>query len=1063
MPLTGKITYWESIASAATVDLIQQQRTGVEANIPGLFHGETVIQILNAESAGFVLTFSTGRIAYLSVRDSQGRPSISTQILRGANGGGSGGIFGSIRNVLSSSSWRGDLAAARAGPSSAPGERCVVTTTQKGKLQAWSLHRGGHNVLEAEGDAREVAVDEMKRTNRDLSNLDIETFEVLDFAFAPHTAASESSTALAYREGNGTEVFLLASLNAQGVHHYALIQVFLRPTSVMVGTVRHLRAYSSPPARTAVSKPRLYLPSPGSAAFILFDRGVVILSMANDMDSPEAQLLADSHILPPTFEDVIQFRTDAGVEITGSGMEEIHSAVPHGEDSRSKRHKAKFPAVVLLVKGHGVIRVATTDPKKFTAQQPPKVTAKSKLEQAVFFGTLENNPLSFSGREEIQFDAEDYSAAAKEISHEILAATTRYIPSIPASMEQNFRIRAEALKTLATHLKTLQVELDRVTKWKLLWDAEKLAAAAASWEVYDQAVRKKPAGQKRGLWNEIVEYLHDDFKKNPIADDGEVDRVRFYFMHDVWRFELALSSADAALKQLHKVRGVKGEQLLSYIRDAMDLSVASLTAAYEFRVSSLALYGLQDEQMHNGILLNGYGELPEPWTSKDISDDVWDIAQLGAALTAQYYNKERPPKSLDARSFEELRLELPDMVDVGLASTIEHSHWLMSSEDPKMRAEAAQYKEIYIQKAEVIIYNLTDYGLADAAIELTKKHRMMFCLVTVIQEEIGNCHLKIEQHRLGGEDERAQLEAAESRDREMKASIEENMKLFGKEFANSLYSFYCLNDDLYNLLAESRKSREYLTEFLRGDKSNAPVAWINEICTEKNFDEAAKALLDLGLHRERELWAKNVELSIGSLARLAGRNYSEREGLIIPDGGKAELKETRQQLQLIGIQEKLHQHARLASRSAIDEEAALQLTVEVYQNPALKNRKALSMVLQEKLSWLLDHKAMSVLDIVDLLTLMGPGHFPEGEEPVSPIAGEEFWYALQALNVAGPAGKDEFELTERTIWKRCLLRSDWKEINNTEGKGDDQVRRTLERTALYSMVKTAVKKRKSMI
>ena len=296
MPSSGKITYWESIASAATLDLIQQQRNGVELTIPGMLHGEIVIQILNAESAGFLLSFSSGRLAYMSVRDGQGRPSIAVQFLRSAGGAGSGGIFGSIRNALTSSSWRGDLAAARAGPSMKPGERDVVSVSSKGRLQAWSLHRGGHNSLESEGDARELIVDEMKRSDRSLASLDLESFEVFDFSFAPQAGDREESDALTYRDDNGTELLMLTSLGGHGVCHYALVQVFLRPKGIKVGAVHHLRSYSKPVARTAISKPRLYLPKPGVAAFVVFERAVVVTSMANEPESPEQQLLMDSHI-----------------------------------------------------------------------------------------------------------------------------------------------------------------------------------------------------------------------------------------------------------------------------------------------------------------------------------------------------------------------------------------------------------------------------------------------------------------------------------------------------------------------------------------------------------------------------------------------------------------------------------------------------------------------------------------------------------------------------------------------------------------------------------------------
>ena len=261
MPTTGKITYWESVASASTMDLIRQQRSGVELAISGMLSGESVVQVLNAEPAGFVLAFSSGRLAYMNVRDGQGRPSISLQFLRGTAGTGGGGIFGSLRNALSSSSWRGNLAAARAAPVLKPGERDVVTVTSKGRLQAWNLHRGGHYSLQAEAEVRESIVLAMKETNSALTNLSLETFELLDFAFAPLPVSSSGLPA----GDTGAHLLLLTSLSGRGLSYYALVPAVLRADSLEIGIIRHLKSYTTPVNRAATSKPRLYLPRPALA------------------------------------------------------------------------------------------------------------------------------------------------------------------------------------------------------------------------------------------------------------------------------------------------------------------------------------------------------------------------------------------------------------------------------------------------------------------------------------------------------------------------------------------------------------------------------------------------------------------------------------------------------------------------------------------------------------------------------------------------------------------------------------------------------------------------------
>lgn len=1057
MPVSGKITYWESIASAATLDLIQQQRKGIEYSIPGMFHSETVIQILNAETAGFILSFSSGRLAYMSVRDGQGRPAISVQFLRGTSGPGSGGIFGSIRNALSSSSWRGNLAAARAGPSSGPGERDVVTASSKGRLQAWSLHRGGHNSLEAEGDARESVVDELKRTDVSLSGLDLESFEIIDFSFAPQAGDRANAASLTYRDDNGTELLLLTSLSGQGLCHYALVQVFLRPNAIDVGAVRHIRTYSTPISRGCTSKPRLYLPNPGVVAFIIFERAVVITSMANEPDSPEAQLLADSHGGLRTFEDVVDFRSDAGVEITGSGMEEPSSSSHHADESRSKRHKAKYPAVVLLVKGDGVIRVAITNPQKFTSAEAPQVTAKSKLEQAVFFGALENNPLSFAGRSEIQFTSEEVGAAALSLSREILSSTTPHIPSIPASIEQNLRIRAEALNNLAKHLKEMQVDLDRATKWKLLWNAEKLSGAAAAWENYDTLVSSKPEGQKRSLWNDIVLFLHESIKSVPSAELGEVDRVRHYFIHDIYRFELVVPWGFQAVKYKHQDEHLSQPQIVSLISEANDLVIGALKGAYQFRLTHLELYGLQTEPVENGILTgSGYRGLPEPWTCKaHIADHVRRQTDLAISLVKEFYPLRSGEGLPDPDLIEKIRLEIPDLLDLSCRSNTEKYSWFLGQDDKKLYDQGLQLMNAHLKGREIQIYNLWEIGLVDEAIALAQRHRVLHALVALVVEDLQRSQdLVIE---LGGEKHEDAREAKKRRDRDQ-ALVRRYYDLFGRDWAEALYLYYIKRNELFALITDNEGHEAYLTEFLRSKKIYTKLAWINEVRQEKNFDRAAKELLDLGLRRERDLWTKKVELSIGKLARLAGRQYSETGGLIIPDGGHAELAETKKELALIQIQEKIYNHVRSAVRAAIDEMAERQLALEVYGNEGLKGKAGLSTVLHEKLGWLLDHKAMGALDLVDLLTLIGPNN---KSEDAGLISGQEFYYALEALKAGGPQDKDELNLTEKVIWRRCFLRDNWAELNNTDLKGDDQVRWQLERTALYSTLRACIKNRKS--
>jgi nuclear pore complex protein Nup133 len=1035
------------------MDLIRQQRKGVELSIQGMLSGELVIQILNAESAGFVLVFSSGRLAYMSVRDSQGRPDISVQFLRGSGKSANGGIFGSLRNALSSSAWRGDLAAVRAGPVVKPGERDVVSVTSKGRLQIWNLHRGGHNSILSEAVNREAIVTAMKENEPELSGVLVESFDILDVAFAPKPANDE---------GDGTDtgdlgtcLLLLASIAVRDTCHYTLVHVVLKAESIGIGMVHHIRTYTTPINRAATSRPRLYLPKPGLVAFLVFDRAVVFTSMAGPPDSPDSQLLSEYSSSAKNFEDVIDFREDGGFEITGSGMEEPYT-VPHStDDAKSRRHKAKYPAVVLLVKGGGVIRIAATDVHKL-AMDNPQVTAKSKLEQAVFYGTLENNPLSFKERVELQFTAEEIGRAALSLSHEIMSSTTPHIPSLPASIEDHLHRRSMALHHLAAHLKGAGVSLDRVTRWKLLWNAEKIAAARSIWKRYDLSIKRKPVGQKRGLINDLVEYIHERYRSEPVADAGELDRARHWFINDVGAIEIAIPWAYEAVRHSYKEGAKDHATVMLLVSEADDFVLGALSAAFEFRELNLGLYGLNSEGLENGILKKGHEGLPGFWTSTyRIALHTMRLIDLARSLAQEYWQKKGGRGLPDQDLVNKIRLENAQLVDLFCRSYTELCRWLLAQEDQKLHVEGEAIMDRDPPPRETAIYSLAQIGQIDQGIELAEKHRVFPTLVKLVTEDMLETTVTLNDMQERGAEQETIYELAR-RAEWLQKQVDKYYNLYGARFADALYTYYIEKGELYALLRDNDDHQQYLTNFLRSKEQYAKVAWIHEICREKDFGRASKLLLDLGIRRELQLWDKKVELSLGKLSHLAGRKYSEAHGLI-PDGGEAELVETRKQLALTQIQDKVFAHVSPSFSAAIDENAELQLALEVFGNQNLVGKDALARLLEENMSRLINHEALTTLDLVDLLTLMGRNS--KLEEP-GIIDGLEFYMALKALK-CGPAEQNEQMLIQRVIWRRCMIRDDWKEINNTDLKDDEQVSDQLRGTALYSTLKACLKNRES--
>jgi nuclear pore complex protein Nup133 len=1049
IPTTGKITYWESIASAATLNL-KLQRNGVELTIPGMLSGEKVIQILNAESAGFMLAFSSGRIAYMTVRDGQGRPAITVQFLRSGNGTTNTGIFGSLRNALSSSSWHGDIAAIRAGPQKKIGERNVVVATRKGKLQSWNIHRGGHTSLIAESEAREKIVTEIKEAIPALTSLLIENFELLDVAYF-HDSTTETSIARQGHVDTSVRLLLLVSLTEKHVSHYALVEAMLGSEGLQVGNIRQIKSYSTPIARDAISNTRLYLPDP-SLAFIVFDRAVVVVTLVQPDDSPESQLMTESHLFPASFEDVIDFRGDIDFEIVGSGMEEPQALSNIAEDSKTRRSKSKHPATVLIARNGGILRVAATDIGKLHLKSEP-LTAKSKLEQAVFFGSQSQNLINFAVRPELEFPAADVGSAALELSQEILKSKTSYIPSVAASLEQNLRRRSNALRDLARYLKSSGVELCRTTRWRLSWDAEKLAAASIIWQSYDSKISERVVGEKRVLLTELVEYIHEDWKSKPTDEEGELDHVRYWFMEDIDRLDIALPWAFQIVKYAYVDNEKARQTVLETLDEANEFVVGALEAAFNFREANAELYGLQTEVLEHGILQSNYGDLPEIWTSQlYLVENLKKQITLSGAFLKEYWNPAEDAETNDTLLSKVAR-EHENLIDMGIRCTRERIRWEEAQDDPAIQHQAEQREtsQLAAEDSEIKFLART-LGLPNSAIALAEKHVILPTLASILNFELNQCSERTNDFQNLPKTERQYLK---ERSKELQSKVNDCFTTFGMDWAEAFYDLEIQVESMSELLNDFPSQRKYLTEFLRRRPEYAKIAWIHEVTYQGDFDHAATNLLNLGLNHEEDVWSKKVELSIGKLARLASRSYSQDNGILIPDGGKTELATTHDQLGLIKIQDTVYEYIHGTLADAIDEEGEVQLALDAFGNQrTLHKLPALSHLLTESMESLVKHTAMDGMALVDLLSLMGESNYDGG------LQNMQFYNALQAVRQGVP-DKTEKLLLQRVIWRRCMLKNDWAELNNTSSNNDEELSERLRATALYMTFGQCLKNRES--
>lgn len=1072
MPMTGKVSYWESISSAATLDFLRQQRTGVEDVIPGISATEYVTEIINAEPAGFILLTSNGRLACMNVRDAHGRPAISVQFLRSAGlSAVSTSFFGSIRYALKQSTAREDVVAVRAGPVFKVGERTVVAANSKGKFSAWKVHRGGSYDTVLDTDAREPVISAIRQFDAGVDRVAAESLELVDFTFVPK--GIERKYADAIRLSNFTEsdddsthqLLLLVSLPRKSRAPYYLVELILSHDSAQVGMVRPITSLTSPISahqQSVEQRPRVYLPRPAVVAYVVFDRTVVIASLAQPPETPDSQLQGEDRHLPATFEDVIDLRNDGTAEIVGSGVEEplgVGSSELDGPGAgvggtRLHRHKTKNPAAVLIVRGVGVVRLATIDADRFIGDRPPEVTAKSKLEEAVFFGIKDDNPVAFEGKRPSPFSDDEIGEAAMELSRDILGSKTSFTPKVPASLEGNLRTRAGYLTRLVKHLSARHVRLSRRVRWRLLWDAEKMATATDMWLLHEQFLADRADGktaERKTIISEIVEYIHEDEKKNPNREAGEVDRVRHFFVNDVWRMDLFVAWAYEVIKYVYKDHLLDDRGVTRLMFEGVQVNFRALNGSATYREDNLTFYGLEDEELDSGILVHGYEGLPEPWTSTYfITNNAKRLVDLCCNWLDQFYpNKATSAAAPDPGLIESIREALPSLTDRYLLALLEHYRWTQTREAESERLYGERCSKTYVEDRYSKVYRLKNYGLWDDAIEVAKKHHSITALAEIMVEEVRKLRsdvITVDAGTSRAAEKRADALAKEQR-------IAEHFEQYGRPFAFAVYDILLRDDGIKAVLDFPGDKIGYATQYLRSKPELAKISWINDVERERDVEKAAGTLLTLGLDREQQLWNKKIELSLGKLALMAEQGpttattattagaFATTPAAEAATAGS--IARVDRQLGIIKIQDLVYSWVLPSIEASVDEAAGLQLAMEKHGGRIPKRQKALQHVLEDGLSRLLRHEALDAFALIDVLTLM------DARRDEVPVDQDVFYLALQVAS-GGLRGSEERQQARRLIWRRCFARDDWAQINNTQLQDDESTATVLGLTAVYT-------------
>lgn len=1023
MPTTGKVTYWESVWHAASSESSRQKQKCTLGAVSGMMSGEVITKVIEAEPHGFVLTLSSGRVAHMNISDEQGKPSITIRYLQ-SDGSQSVGLFGSLKNVFSTAGWKRDIAAVRAGFSPQRGHRQLVVATSRGAFQVWDLDYTGSQSLLCEVDGKADLLASLVEGGDVFRDRHDHQFEVLDFTFSPIDLGSKRPIIQTKRAD--CQLWVLTALHGRDSSRYNLLGLTLAGGSITVNVVHPISCYKSPLPSGCQFKPQVLVPENGFAAFVAFEKSVVLISLTEVEESPSSQLQLEAHTVPDPFQDTIEFNK------TKSYRNIACAAETPGD--------AQMSSCVLMVHGFGVIRfLALPMQKGQTAEDRITVTAVTKIEQAVFFGNMPQDLLDFSGRPEISFSQEDIEEAAEDVSDSILRSESKYIPREMPSMEAQLQRRATAMADLIRHLRQRYGTLSRSTRWRLLWDAERMAAAIAMWRTYQASLNaaKKDPNHKNFL-AEVVETTSEQFKSENQLEKYETDGVRHWFMNDIWRIERLLPYTDLTIQELLEENVEFGNETdmathARYITDAGDLQLAVLETAFRFRELNTRLYDLAEDPMMDGVLLSGYEGLDEPWTSTGhVAARVKQLAERAIKFVEDTEDDDES----DGEIYRKLKKNLPRQIQIFNQTQIERFRWLKAQPDPRQVAAGQTLQEEYFFSRRGLFLELAGLYLGDEAIRLAEKYEDMDALVELMEIKRLNA-----EEKFYGETEATRRPKV----KECTDQIVSNFAKYGNQWADRYFAKHIANFSTSRILEESPLYQKAFTSFLRRNARYSKLRWINEITEERDYAAAAESLRQ-AQERESKVWFKKIEFSLGKLAMLAATQQEQ----IKDDVAKTAIQETDRSVAILAIQEELYDYMRPMLGSAIDADAEADLVMESYKSIS-EHQHCIRDFMKRYVARLVAREILQPEDLIEALIFMDP----EGYEDYDDYIDRRFFLALQILRHLDLQKSDpaRHQMLEGTIWRRCYIQDDWESINRTEDKDEQQAIAETEGTALFITAK----------
>lgn len=984
MPSTGKIIYWENVSSAASIGVPRQRQNSLQGSITGLLSGEYATDILNGEPSGVIVTFSSGRVAHIAVRNSQGKPTVMANFLRHKSNYNNGGILDGIKNVLGGGFWRKDVAAARAGASHQRGQRDIIIATSTGLIEVWDTHWSSGSILKRQFDIKKDLSELLSSGATD--GACVQDPVVLDIAVAANEYVYDHNLQSASEE-SWPLFFVIAPSRSLESNRLYVVHMILSESKTHILSIRPVDLRTIP-ATLYVSKPRLLVTKTGDTAFLIIGQSVVLISLA----SFEMSLGYSRARLP--FQDSINFRSGEEYKLLGAGIDD----------------GSPYPTCLVMVRDFGIIRLAAL-PRYKTENgiEGVKVTAKDKLEQAVFYGFMQGNPLDLVSQPGLDFPVDEIENAALEICRQLLHSKSKFIPSTSIPLDQNLRFRAKAMDDLAFLLMQQSNSLGHKVWWELLWSAEKVAAQRAIWKI-EEGYKRKDRKEKTFLTH-VIGLMTDKFKTKSGPQGDVNEHVRHWFLYDTYRMEHIIPWIFNTIKAQKGNPTRQGRRMSNQLLEASELSLSILETAFQYRDGNASRYGLGDGSFEDGVLIAGYENLPEFWTSQRMG-----YIEAGNLLDLQLdscrvwvHEVGTTSETPDNEIVRKLARNSAKQIRVLSQMNRERVRWLVAQGDSKSMDESISIEQAHIRQRKWQLFKLAGIGQLWDAIDLAEKFRDMTVLV----------ELTIELQDQTKSQKKAR-DIADGKAEQIDQKFSYYFENFGEPWADAFFTRQ-ISMGQSGILLAMRNFQPFVTRFLRKVPAYSRLSWINDVIGERDYNAAAEALRNMAVENESDIWCHHVEISLAKLTRLA----SYEKGAVADISSRDDLKLFEDYAEIDSVQEVIYAHILPVLQGAIDQKAEIDLAIDHFGGMIAEDRPSLHEVLGDALAGVVGRQVISPDQLVDLLTLIDLTQLPNYSE--SELCGREFLLAFRIIQLNRHYLRDAVHTSalKKLIWRRCMIRDNW--------------------------------------